>query len=167
MKRDRIIRLTNRISVIAIVLLLYWVFIFIVSTVFKFKVFRENITESFYLSIIGILAVLGGAVIVNVMFNLTKISDVLGARESATAKPAARRKSVPLVLFLISFPIIFLLLYLGDLRTSGAKERFLVKSAKYMVANNTQVIEQLGDYRFEHQYLEDAAAALLVPVPVW
>jgi len=162
MKRDRIIRLTNRISLIAIILLLYWVFIFAVSEVFGFKVFRENITESFYLSIIGILAVLMGAVIVNVMFNLTKISEVLGAREAATAEPASRRKTGPLVLFLLSFPIIFLLLFLGDLRTSGNKERSLVKSARYMLSNNTRIIEHLGDYRFNREYAEDAAAGLKV-----
>jgi len=78
--RDKIIALTNRVALVAMILLLYWVFIFISITVFDFKVFKENITETFYLSVIGILALLAGAVIVNVMFNLTKIF-LLGANK--------------------------------------------------------------------------------------
>jgi hypothetical protein len=161
MKKKTIIELTNKISLVAILLLLYWVFIFIVNTVFKFKVFQENITESFYLSVMGILAILGGAVIVNVMYNMTIISEALGQKideEKESKKKPDRVKWT--IIFALSFPVIAGLLYLGDLRTSGAKERQIVKSAKYMMKNNKEDLEGIGNYSFDSVYVGKTIATL-------
>lgn len=75
MNAKQIVRLSNIIGITSILLLLYWVFTFIVIEVFGLKVFRENMTESFYLSILGILALMAGSLIVNLMFNLTRIAE--------------------------------------------------------------------------------------------
>ncbi len=161
MKKKTIVKLTNKISLIAILLLLYWVFIFTVNTVFGFKVFQENITESFYLSVLGILAILGGAVIVNVMYNMTIISEALGQRiEEADVKNKRFDRIKWTILFVISFPTIAGLLYLGDLRTSGAKERHLVKSAKYMMKHNKEDLEEIGNYTFDSIYIGKTSTTL-------
>lgn len=48
MYKKSIISLTNKVSIVVVFLLLYWVFIFSVSMVFGFKVFKENLTETFF-----------------------------------------------------------------------------------------------------------------------
>ncbi len=106
----QIIRATNRIAVFFIGLLIYWIFIFISIQVFDFKVFRENITQSFFFSIIGIFAVLGEAVVVNIMFNLTKIADHIGKTETTPPKNI-RTSNWRWGLFIASFPLLFGLLY--------------------------------------------------------
>ena len=75
MDNRSLVRLSNIIGIIAIILLVYWVFVFISITVFGLKVFKENITETFYLSVVGILALMFGSLIINVMFNLTRIAE--------------------------------------------------------------------------------------------
>ncbi|OGP54456.1 MAG: hypothetical protein A2Y65_09755 [Deltaproteobacteria bacterium RBG_13_52_11] len=159
MNKEKIITLTNRLSMVAIILLMYWVFIFVSISVFGFKVFKENITESFYLSIVGILALLAGAVIVNIMFNMTIISESLSKKKGNTVKKTKKKKSMFPVLFISSFPVIFLFLYLGDVRTSAMKEKFLVNSAQYMISNNQQVITELGEYHFDFKYVKIAGTS--------
>jgi hypothetical protein len=155
MNKKSVVSLTNKVSIVAIFLLLYWVFIFAVSTVFGFKVFRENLTESFFMAILGILSLLAGAVIVNIMFNMTIISEAIGNRGGAAAEEKRTKRNPALLwTFIISFPVIALLLYFGDLRTSGEKERHLVKSAKYLIDNNAADLEKLADYRFDSAYVE-------------
>jgi len=158
--RDKIITLTNRVALVAMILLLYWVFIFILITVFDFKVFKENITETFYLSVIGILALLAGAVIVNVMFNLTKISEVLsGERKKDEAQPQAGKNTL-FYAGLLSFPLIFALLYFGDLRTSAAKENYLINSAKYIVDNNGNALAEIAEFALDSSYFANTESAL-------
>ncbi len=70
MNPKQLVRLSNIIGIISIVLLIYWVFIFITIEVFGLKVFRENLTETFYMSVLGILALMTGALIINIMFNI-------------------------------------------------------------------------------------------------
>lgn len=75
MNNKFLVKLSNAIGLISIVLLVYWVFTFIVITVFNFKVFRENMTETFYLSVLGIIALMLGSLIINIMLNLTRIAE--------------------------------------------------------------------------------------------
>ncbi len=44
MNHDRLISTTNKVAVYATFALFYWVFIFLVITVFDLKIFRENMT---------------------------------------------------------------------------------------------------------------------------
>mgnify|MGYP006170424293 CR=1 FL=1 len=75
MNAKQLVKISNYIGFISIVLLVYWVFTFILIEVFGLKVFRKNMTESFYLSVLGILAMMAGALIINIMFNLTRIAQ--------------------------------------------------------------------------------------------
>ena len=69
MNAKSLVRLSNLVGTVAIILLIYWVFIFIAIQVFGLKVFRENLTETFYLSVLGILALMIGALIMAVLRN--------------------------------------------------------------------------------------------------
>lgn len=164
MNRDKIIALTNKLSFFLIILLLYWVFIFIITTVFDFKVFRENITQTFATSILGIFVLLGGAVILNVMLNLTKISESLSAKETTSPGPERKvdKSRVWLILFFVSFPVIFGLFYLGDLRTSYVKRNLLVNAATAIIQENRETLERLGEYQYNTTYLEEVQSTLLL-----
>jgi len=155
-----IIKWTNRVALAAIILLVYWVFIFISITVFSLKVFQENITESFYLSVIGILALLAGAVIVNIMFNLTSISESLKepGRSGSSAPTQSRRRAV--ILILLSFPLIFGILFLGDYRTTQVRETRLIEAAEYSIANNREISAEFLEYSFDKKSLNATAEGL-------
>jgi hypothetical protein len=160
MNRDKTVALTNKLAFILITLLVYWFFIFICITVFGFKIFRENITQTFFTSILAILALLSGAVVLNIMLNLTKMADVLsGLSEQSTAAKSGR-PWIRLILFWLSFPLIFGLLYLGDYRTSLVKRDLLLKSARAIIRENVRSVKSLGNYQYDLAYFQQAEAAL-------
>ncbi|MFA8343203.1 MAG: hypothetical protein ACEPO8_09575 [Rhodothermaceae bacterium] len=162
MDKNKIIKLTNGISLISIILLIYWVFAFITIQVFGLKIFRENISEIFYFSIFGILSLLAGAVIVNVMFNLTKISETMSGEydNSRTIKNSV--KKIYISLFAISFPVILLLLYLGDHQSTIAKEKHLVKSAKFIIDNNKQMLDEFAEFKIDSLHLSVVSGNLAI-----
>ena len=139
--------------------MIYWVFIFISITVFGFKVFRENITQTFYLSILGILALLSGAFIVNIMFNLTKISDVLSNEYKPITASMTKLKSW---LFFTSFPLVFLLLFFGDFRTSAVKKEKLIEAAEYLVENNSSFLSNISDFKLDSTYFSETEKSLKI-----
>ena len=116
MNPKQLVKLSNSIGITSIILLIYWVFIFITIEVFGLKIFRENLTETFYLSIVGILALMAGALIVNIMFNLTRIAQKHNQDESISK--SGKRMGL---IFLLSLPAIFLALFAGDYLTSKKK----------------------------------------------
>ncbi|MDH5656269.1 MAG: peptidase, partial [Spirochaetia bacterium] len=113
MNRNTLIKITNRIAILTVLLLVYWVFIFISITVFDFKIFRENMTEAFYLSILGLFFILSGSMILNIMLNMTKISELIEKREQPVAE-MKRSGKYTFWIYAASFPVIFFLLYGGD-----------------------------------------------------
>lgn len=151
MNKDKLIKVSNLIGLTSIVALVYWVFIFIIITVFGLKVFRENITESFYLSIIGILALMFGALMINIMFNLTKISDYVSQKDN---KDITSKRSIVKWIFITSFPIILGLLFLGDYISSHKKERVITKAAKFTTNKYKNKIDLLFNYEYNEKYIK-------------
>ena len=145
MNNKSLVKLSNSIGIIAIILLLYWVFVFTSIQVFGLKVFRGNITETFYLSVVGILALMAGAVMINVMFNLTRIAEKHNEDSSAVKHIS---KSLVL-LFVLSFPLVFGLLLGGDYITSMKKEKMLIQSAKSIIESNSENSSKLVNYTFD------------------
>ena len=147
-----IVGITNKIALATVVLLMYWVFVFVVSTVFGFKVFRENMSEIFLLSILGIFAILFGVIILNIMFNLTAIAE-----RHAKYKLEKNISKVSVIAFVGSLVVIFFLLYAGDLATSRDKEKYLVAAASDLVKEQNDIINRLADYSFSREYIERAS----------
>lgn len=159
MKKDKIIKFSNNLALLLIGILIYWVFIFISITIFDFKIFRENITEAFFLSITGIIALLSGSIIINIMFNLTKISESLGKdKEEKEDHPKINKKII--ILIALSFLIIFGLLYLGDLSSTQKKHNQLVSSAEYLIEENQHILQDLVNYKFTKSYLDKTSRLL-------
>ncbi|MFB9076375.1 hypothetical protein ACFFLS_19105 [Flavobacterium procerum] len=155
MNAKQIVRFSNIIGIISILLLVYWVFTFILIQVFGLKVFRENITESFYLSVFGILALMAGSLIVNIMFNLTRIAE----KHNLDADNLKTSKWKFLTLGLI-FPLIAIILFGGDYLTTSRKEKLLIKSAESIIAANKANSDKLANYSFSEKYIVQTADIL-------
>ncbi|MDR3046260.1 MAG: hypothetical protein LBU51_01425 [Bacteroidales bacterium] len=156
MNKKKLVKFSNIIGLIAIILLIYWVFVFISVEVFGLKVFRENLTESFYFSIMGILALMFGALIINVMLNLTRIAEKHNQDDILKRKTSKKL----LIAFILSFPIIFGLLFGGDKLTSIKKEKMLIVSAKSIVENNAEKTNKLVDYSFDKKWINETSKIL-------
>ena len=113
MNHDQLIKGTNRVAVYATAALFYWVFVFLIITTFDLKIFREHITEIYYLSLLGIFAILGGALILNVMSNLSKISTVMSV-ERGDRTQIQMPSRFTIIAIALSFPIICGILFAGN-----------------------------------------------------
>jgi len=150
MSNKTLVRLSNGIGITSIILLIYWVFIFISVTVFGLKVFKENLSETFYLSVVGILALMFGALIINVMFNLTRIAEKHNQDDINSSKATSKKLGL---IFGLSFPLVFCLLFLGDYLTSSKKEKILISSAKSIIDNNIAKSNKLVNYSFDEKWI--------------
>lgn len=157
MNNKALVKLSNIIGITSIILLVYWVFIFISITVFGLRIFRENLTETFYLSVVGILALMFGALIINVMFNLTRIAEKHNQDDANNTGKSL--KKIGLV-FGLSFPVIFGLLYGGDYLTSRKKEKMLIASAKSIIENNLDKSNKLVNYSFDKKWISETSDIL-------
>jgi len=150
MDNKKIIKITNRIGIGSIILLIYWVFTFIMVTVFDFKVFRQNITETFFMSILGILSLMMGSLIINVMFNMTAISNALNKDEKDENKKNR-------VLFISIAGMIFILisggLFIGDELSSKRKKEFLIKTAKEITETYEKQFDKFTNYNYNKEYV--------------
>lgn len=150
MNNKTLVRLSNIIGIVSIILLVYWVFIFVSIEVFGLKVFRENMTETFYLSVVGILALMLGALIINVMFNLTRIAEKHNQDDIKPSQTTSRKLGI---IFGLSFPLVFGLLFVGDYFTSKKKEKMLIASAKSIIEKNPEKTSQLLKYSFDEKWI--------------
>lgn len=153
MNAKKLVKATNIVGMVAVVLLVYWVFVLILSNVFGLKVFREYITEIFLMSILGIFAVMAGALILNIMLNLTRIAERGQEEESKGGRKT-------LYLLLAVFPVLAALLFGGNYLTVQKKRQILTQSLERIVKDNPSQINVLADYRFDLAYIKKAALIL-------
>ena len=153
MNAKKLVKATNIIGMVAVTLLVYWVFALILIQVFGLKVFREHITEIFLMSILGILAVMGGTLMLNIMLNLTRIAE-RGQEEEVRGG----RKTVYLLLAV--FPILAALLFGGNYLTIQQKRDILIQSSERIVKDNPAQLDALADYRFDLAYIKKSSEIL-------
>lgn len=152
-----LVKLSNIVASISVLLLIYWVFIFVSVEVFGFRIFRENLSQTFGMSVLGILALMGGALMINVMFNLTRIAQ---KHNQDPAIESSRRGNKWYWVFALSFPLLFVLLFTGDYLTSKKKENLLIQSARSIVDTNTEKTNRLLNYEFSDKWLNDTRDTL-------
>ena len=152
MNAKKLVKATNIIGMVAVTLLVYWVFALILIQVFGLKVFREHITEIFLMSILGILAVMGGTLMLNIMLNLTRIA------ERGQEEVRGGRKTVYLLLAV--FPILAALLFGGNYLTIQQKRDILIQSSERIVKDNPAQLDALADYRFDLAYIKKSSEIL-------
>lgn len=161
MNHTLIVKATNRIALYATVVLFYWVVVFLTITVFDLKIFRGHMTETFYLSILGIFAILGGSIVLNVMSNLSRISESVSIKEEFQEASALPSKYKTLMMVL-SVPIIVCLLFSGNALSAKKKKELLISSASAMVSENQKELGVLAAYEFSNAYIENAGKILSV-----
>jgi hypothetical protein len=157
MNNKTLVKLSNMVGMVSIILLIYWVFIFISIEVFGFKVFRKNITETFYMSILAVLALMGAALIINIMFNLTRIAEKHNQDDIKETKLASKKLGW---MFILSLPVIFGLLFFGDYLTSRKKEKLLIASARSIVEGNAAKMNAIVNYSFNKKWINETEDAL-------
>jgi hypothetical protein len=161
MNHNFLIRATNRVALYATSALIYCVFIFLIITVFDLRIFRERLTETFFLSLLGIFAILGGSVILSIMSNLSKISQAISTRQSAVLEtPAQPRSRLTIALVLLTFPLIGAALFAGNELSTQRKKDFLIRSAEKLVSENQPALAQLANYQFSADYVKKSEAIL-------
>ncbi len=155
MDNKKIAKLANSIGLISIILLIYWVFTFLLITIFGLKVFRENITQFFYMSIIAILSLMFGSLMISIMFNMTSISDSLNKTEKDHKSKINRIKLPWKYVFIILFVFIGAGLFLGDYLTANKKRNLLVESAKQITDSYSSQLNKIVNYDFSKENLEN------------
>jgi hypothetical protein len=164
MNYKKLVKITNTIGAVSILLLTYWVFIFLITSVFGLKVFKEQITESFLMSILAILALMVGSLFINIMLNLTRIAEkhetCLEEQPAKGSVTGPIRKQ--LIAVLVSFPIIALLLFGGNYLSTKYKEKVLIQSAKEIVTSNKENTSHLLSYEFDKKWIEKTAGILSI-----
>jgi hypothetical protein len=152
-----IVKISNTIGIISIVLLIYWVFVFMTVEVFGLKVFRENITQTFYFSVFGIIALMFGALMINIMFNLTRIAQ---KHNGDSDIKHVKKSKILLISVLLSFPIILGFLFGGDYLTSKKKQNLLIQSAENIINEAPAQMKELIDYSFTKNWINETGAIL-------
>lgn len=159
MNHDAIIKATNRVAIYATAALVYWTFVFLTITVFDLKIFRERMTEIFLLSLLGIFAILGGAITLNVMSNLSKISAAVSARQAGDEAPRAR-SGWRWAVVAVSFPVIAACLFAGHALSAERKKELLVRSAQSLISENQPALASLAAYEFSPDFVKAASRTL-------
>ncbi len=158
-----LVRLSNIIGVISIILLIYWVFTFVAIEVFgldifEMMLFNQGISQVF---LISILMLLFGAFMINIMSNLTIIAQKHHQVEENNLKSTTNISTKKLTWgFALSFPIIFLLLLGADHLTAKKKENLLIASAKSIITDHTDKADKLLNYSFEEKWLIETGKIL-------
>ncbi len=159
MNHDQLIKSTNKVALYSTIALFYWVFIFLIITAFDLKIFREHMTEIFYLSLLGLFAILGGAIVLNVMSNLSKISTIM-SDERGHSPSSAKLSKLSIIAIALSFPIIFAVLFAGNQLSAEKKKNMLIASAQSLISENQADIASLADYHFSDAYVKKAEKTL-------
>lgn len=149
-----LVKISNIIGLIATILLVYWVFTFILIQVFGLKIFREHLTNSFHFSILGILALMAGALMLNIMLNLTRIA------ERGDAPKIHHRTKKTMWALLAVFPLIMVITFGGDYLSSQKKQQIFIESAENMIQTQPSYFQQLANYQFNAPYIESTAKNL-------
>jgi hypothetical protein len=162
MNHDFLIKTTNKVALYATIALFFWVFIFLTVTIFDLKIFRQYITETFFLSVLGIFSILGGALVLNVMSNLSNISSAINDRRDV-ALPAAKPINKKIFIALgLSLPLIVGALFIGNSMSANKKKSLLVESAQLLISQNQAELAELANYQFTPEYVDRAAKIISV-----
>jgi hypothetical protein len=152
MNSKSFVKLTNVIGIITIILLVYLVFVFISAEMFGFKVFSENLAGNFYMYIVGLLSLMVGTLIINVMFNLTRIAE---KHNLDTFKEQKSLSKYLKWVFFASFPIILGLLYFSNYLSVKNRETQIVQSVQSLIQYNSEKTDQLSNYTFDKRWINE------------
>ena len=156
MNSNKMVKISNRIGFIAVLALVYWVLIFITTQIFGLRIFKETLTATFNWSILGILVLMFGALIINIMFNLSRIADKIN-NGNETIEKTSIKKRTGTIIFIASLPIIIITLFFGNYLSSKKIENELKKSADAIINSFNTAINELSNYSFDTNWINKAS----------
>lgn len=158
MNKTKIVNWSNAVGIIAAVCLVYWVFIFLVNGVFGLKIFKQNLTEAFLMSVLGLLALMAGTLMVSLMLNITRIATSLEKLTSSLTNTALtsslmslKQKMMVLGVIAASFVLIAAAMFAGDAYTRYEKKRVLLNMATTLVEENKNKLHAADNFNFSKQ----------------
>jgi hypothetical protein len=154
MNQEKIVKYSNIVGIISILLLIYWVFSYVSIEVFGLKIFRENMTQTFYMSIFGILALMAGTLMLNIMMNLTRIASKHNADAPVLTENVNSKRLG--IYFALSFPLLFGILFMFDQWSAHKKKKYMVASAEYLLKDFPRQMDTIANYHFTKDYLKQA-----------
>jgi len=158
MNNKKMVKISNIIVLICMFLFIYWLFVLIAGEIFDLNVFGITfIDEVSILALFGILGLMFGALVMNIVFNLTRIAE----NHSDNERDSNFNYKILLIIFFSSFPLMFGGLILENFLTNVKKEKVLVSSAKSIV-NESYQIEKLLNYKFDESWIEETAEIISI-----
>lgn len=159
MNHARWIKTTNWIAFAATFALFYWVVAFLTIQIFNLKVFRSRLIETFYMSLLGIFAIIGGALVLNIVSNLSRISESLANGATGASAASNSRRITPLML-LLTVPLIVGGLCAGSAYSERKKKDALISTANGMIIDNQRYLAALMPYEFTPEFATRCAKSL-------
>lgn len=138
----KLAQITYLIALISICLLITWSIGVLVTTVFNLKVFQENTTEFALLSILPILATVAGAGIINVISNISIITNHLAGINSDEVKNDKKVKIGTRILLYGNLLLVFGL-FAGSKISDKIKESDLKREIEAIKLSNKSVIDKI------------------------
>ena len=143
-----IVKLSNSIGLFSILLLIFLVFGFIVSVIFnlQFISFRK---DYFGISILAVLSLMAGALILNIMFNLSRIAS----RGEPVAEDNPQKVKRLKWILLSGFPVVAIALVAGDNYSKEISSKKSLEFAKHLQAQLAEE-EKFGAYEFSKNWID-------------
>ena len=115
-------------------------------------------TEIFFLSIFSIIAVMAGALMLNIMFNLTRIAE----RHNIDQNHVNKNSKIRACILVLSFPFIFSLLFVGHNLSMNKRQQVLISSANSVLTNYGEYIQDIANYHFNKDWINNTAQSLKI-----
>lgn len=142
-----IVKLSNSIGLIAILLLLFCVFGFIVTEIFDLQLISFS-KEFFGISILALLSLMAGALILNIMFNLSRIAS----RGEPVAEDNPEKVKRLKWILLSGFPVVAIALFAGDNYNKEISSKKSLEFAKHLQAQLAEEVE-FEAYEFNKNWI--------------
>jgi hypothetical protein len=162
MNKTKIVSWANVVGMLAAVFLVYWVFIFLLNTIFDLKIFAKHLTTAFLTSILGLLALMASALIISLMLNITRIAASLEKLTSSLTNTTLVDGNTTRKLKLMitagvaaSFLVIAVLMFAGDAYSKYIKKQNLLNTAQALVQENQDRLTVIKDYDFNPKMVAD------------
>jgi amino acid transporter len=154
---QKMVKLSNSIAIIAVLTLVYWIISHLTVDIFRLRIFRETLTQTFDKSIIAIVALLFCALIINIMFNLSRIAE----KNNTDFKMENKKISKRVVFFIASLPVLIICLFFGNYLSNKEVEKEVKQSAEKIIEQYRHEIQNiLTSYTFEKDWIADTGGFL-------
>jgi nitrogen fixation/metabolism regulation signal transduction histidine kinase len=155
MNSKKMVKLSNAIAFYSAWALVYWIILFITANVFGLSIFKGYTAAILYFTIRGIVVLMVGALILNIMFNLSRMAD-------KTEESSPKKDKLHMIIFLATLPALVCLLFFGNFLSAKNIEKNLNKSADEIAETYAPELTRISRYAFTKEWINNAANVLKI-----